>query len=171
MIKIATLVPLLALFASAASAQPPCMPATLALATGPLGTPVSSHTYWPTVSSAPMEDGLAVFWYCQVSGEIKVVEMHGTPQAIAQAGGLQSLHSRYLSRKDEAMAELEAAGHICVDPDAKPTEVAQRPDCVVLPGKAGQPKRYLCLNPKVSSPQESKLCKHLINEMVAQWPQ
>jgi hypothetical protein len=155
----------------AAVAAPPCLPAALALSSTPAGAPVAANVYWPTVSNAPVTEGLAVFWHCQVGADVQVVEWHGTREAIARAGGLRALQSRYLNHKDDALAELDVTGHTCIDPDARPDQVARRPDCVALPDKKGQPRRYLCLNPKVTGRQEARLCKHVIDEAVAQWPQ
>jgi len=152
--------------------QPPCLPAAMAIAVEPVGMPVAANTYWPTVSSAPINDGLAVFWHCQVSGEIKVLEMHGTPKAIANSGGLQRLQSLYLSDKDAALASLDATGHTCVDANPKlPLTASRLPDCVAFPPRKGQAMRYLCLNPSVTDQQETRLCKHMLHEMVSQWPQ
>jgi hypothetical protein len=171
MLKITTLISLLMLSTTLLAAQPACLPAVLALSTAPIGTPVTNNTHWPTVSSLPLNEGLAAFWFCRVGEKIKVAEMHGTPQAIAQYGGLNALHLHYRDHRDDALEELMAKGHACADPQAKPSEVDSRADCVAIQPKAGQPKRYLCLNPQVSSPQEITLCKHLINEMTEQWPQ
>jgi hypothetical protein len=148
-----------------------CLPAVLALATEPIGTPVANNTYWPTISSLPLSEGMAAFWYCQASGKISVAEMHGTPQAIAQYGGLNALLQRYEGHRDAALNELGAQGHSCADPHAKPAEVHRRSDCSALASKAGKAQSYICLNPTLSNLQEIKLCKHLIKEMAAQWPQ
>ena len=170
MFKSATVTTLLTLCMAQAGAALPCLPAAMALAGAPEGVPVAANAYWPTVSSAPLDAGLAVFWHCQVGADVQVVELHGTREAMARAGGLRALQSRYLHNKEDALAALDATGHACFDPDARPDQVARRADCVALPDKAGLPRRYLCLNPKVTGQQETRLCKHVIEEAVAQWP-
>jgi hypothetical protein len=164
---------IMTLVCSAASwaVQPPCLPAVMAMAAEPFGEPVAANTYWPTISNAPIDDGLAVFWHCHVNGEVRVLEVHGTPQAIANSGGLQKLQSLYLSDKDAALASLDAIGHACVDTHPQPPLTASRADCVAFPPRQGQAMRYLCLNPSVTNRQETRLCTHLLHEMVAQWPQ
>jgi hypothetical protein len=147
------------------------LPAVLAIAAEPVGAPVAANTYWPTISNAPIDEGLAVFWYCQVNGEIKVLELHGTPHAIADSGGLQKLQSLYLSDKDSALASLDAIGHACVDAHPPQPLTASRANCVAFPLHQGQAARYLCLNPSVTNQHEARLCTHLLHEMVAQWPQ
>jgi hypothetical protein len=171
MFKVLTFIITLVCSAASWAVQPPCLPAVMALAGEPLGAPIAANTYWPTISNVSIDDGLAVFWHCQVNGEIRVVEMHGTPKAIANSGGLQKLQSLYRSDKDTALASLDAIGHACVDAQPQQPVVASRADCVAFPPRQGQAMRYLCLNPNVTNQQETRLCTHLLHEMVAQWPQ
>ncbi len=170
MFKLTIFTLLLTLSSPLLAARPTCLPAVLALSAEPMGTPVVNNNYWPTISSLPLGDGVAAFWYCQANGHIRVAEMHGTPEAIAQYGGLNALHLHYKRHRDDALDELRARGHACADPHVKPTEVKRRTDCIALPPQIDKAQSYLCLNPQVSSPQELKLCKHLLNEMAAQWP-
>lgn len=171
MYKALTFIMTLVCCAASWAVQPPCLPAVLAMAAEPVGAPVAANTYWPTISNAPVDDGLAAFWYCQVNGTVKVLEVHGTPQAIANAGGLQILQSLYLSDKDAALASLDAIGHACVDAKPQQPLAASRADCVAFPFRQGQETHYLCLNASVTSQQETRLCMHLLHEMVTQWPQ
>ncbi|MGC4062936.1 MAG: hypothetical protein QM749_19690 [Aquabacterium sp.] len=156
---------------ASAQAQPSCLPAALALSTTPAGMPVSANTYWPTVSDAPIQDGLAMFWYCNGGRDTQVFELHTTPSALARAGGLQALQSRYLHDKDAAWAELNAVGHSCLEADPDPSSLAKRPDCFGFQATRSHATRYLCLNPGVTELHEVKLCKHLLADMAAHWPQ
>lgn len=170
MIKASLFVTVFAMCVVAHAEPPRCLPAALALSSTPLGLPVPTNTYWPTLSTAPRQHGLAAFWYCKVEGDIRVLEMHSTPQALARAGGLHVLQSHYLSQKDEAWETLDATGHGCVDLAPKAQGIAKRTDCFAVATADGHPKRYLCLNPAVTEWHEARLCKHLLNEMASQWP-
>lgn len=150
--------------------QPPCLPAVLALSTTPVGSPVPGNTYLPTFLNAPLQDGLAVFWHCQVGNTIKVLEVHGTPQSIAQHGGLPALHSAYARDQRQSWDTLDATGHACVDPAPNPRLLASRADCHALPAKVGGLPHYVCVNPAVVNPPELKLCGLLVREIAAQWP-
>ena len=119
-----------------------------------------------------MRDGFAAFWYCKTHGdEIRVLEIHSTPRALARAGGFKALQTRYLSNKDEALEALDKVGHTCVEASPNPQTLPKRSDCVGFQSGRSKVKQYLCLNPSVSDQHEVKLCKHLLTEMVAHWPQ
>ncbi|MES2090578.1 MAG: hypothetical protein V4532_11450 [Pseudomonadota bacterium] len=112
-----------------------------------------------------------MFWHCKVGSAIKLLEVHGTPQAIAKAGGLQALQTLYLANKDEAWGTLAATRHGCFDPAPNPQLITSRSDCYSVLATDAPAKQYVCLNPAVTDPQEAKLCKHLLNDAVSQWPQ
>lgn len=90
------------------AAQPDCIPATWALSTTPVGTPVARHTDRPTLFMAS-NHGLAAYWYCQSpTGAITYWEVHGTPKAILEAGGASVLEMLYLKDRDASLGRLSA---------------------------------------------------------------
>lgn len=100
----------IALAASSAQAdQPECIPATWALSSSPIGTPIARNAERPTLFMAS-NHGLAAYWFCQkAQGGFSYWEVHGTPKAILEAGGASVLEMLYIKDRDGSLNKLSAA--------------------------------------------------------------
>ncbi|RZI84546.1 MAG: hypothetical protein EOP38_08705 [Rubrivivax sp.] len=108
---------ILGLAASATqAAQPDCLPATWALSSVPVGTPVERHVDRPTLFMSS-NHGLAAYWFCRIptDGGISYWEVHGTPKAILEAGGASVLEMLYIKDRDGSLSKLAATP--CNRPD------------------------------------------------------
>jgi hypothetical protein len=107
---------ILALTATAVQAgQPDCLPATWALSSNPVGTPIARNVDRPTLFMAS-NHGVAAYWYCQNgSGTVTYWEVHGTPKAIISAGGASVLEMLYIKDRDGSLNKLSSTP--CNRPD------------------------------------------------------
>lgn len=161
----------LLLCAAVSAGAPPCLPAMLALSSAPVGKPVARNRYMPTLSTAAMHDGVAVYWHCRVPQGVEVYEVHGTPAAIARSGGLGRLQRVYAQDLSSTWSALDAAGHSCLDPSPSRRNLVRRADCHAFAASgADKGQRYLCVNPAVTDVHEARLCQHLVREIAAHWP-
>lgn len=135
----AALFPLLAMVACAShAAQPDCVPFTWALSTSPVGQPIERHTDRPSLFVSS-NHGLAAYWFCKrKDGQITYWEVHGTPQAILEAGGARVLEMLYVKDRDASWRQLSATP---------------------------------CNRSAIANADERQLCKELLDEVRAQWPQ
>lgn len=120
------------------AAQPDCVPSTWALSTAPIGQPIEQHTDRPSLFVSS-NHGLAAYWFCKgKDGKITYWEVHGTPQAILEAGGARVLEMLYIKDREASWRQLSATP---------------------------------CNRADIPNADERQLCKELLEEVRAQWPQ